>query len=101
MKTISQAKKILEDLGKLQSKGQCGSLPCPRCGQHFMSDNPLNNALSRYATVYICDVCGMDEALTEAYGGERLALNRWAMIEGFEKSAVNESDVNKESEGNK
>ena len=51
---------------------------CLRCG------NPLDgqlavNALSRYANVYICQMCGTDEALLDAYAKPRV-LTDWHAI---------------------
>lgn len=38
---------------------------CLRCGAVLAAHLPIN-ALSRYANVYICESCGMDEALRDA-----------------------------------
>lgn len=48
---------------------------CLRCGQ------PLHpvlayNALSRYADVYVCEACGMDEALRDA-AGQPMPFSEW------------------------
>ncbi len=69
------------DLAKTQieqfaSKQQTGSYPCPRCGAYTMSAKPIRNALSRYADIYVCDTCGMDEAI-RAYAGKQLPLVKW------------------------
>ena len=37
---------------------------CPRCGSKMRPDKVLNS-LSRYAGVYICNDCGMDEAMLD------------------------------------
>ena len=37
---------------------------CPRCGRMTVKDRLHTNALSRHATVYVCDACGTDEAST-------------------------------------
>lgn len=39
---------------------------CPRCGRKSMRDKLLHNALSRRADIYVCDNCGMVEALRDA-----------------------------------
>lgn len=52
------------------------NFPCPRCGCWTMSSDPVRNALSRRLKVYICDTCGMEEALEDATG-ERRALASW------------------------
>ena len=33
------------------------NMPCPRCGQHRMEKDMAENALSRYADIYICPDC--------------------------------------------
>lgn len=50
---------------------------CPRCGKRTMASDPLHNALSRHATVYICDTCGTDEALRD-WKQIPLPLKNWA-----------------------
>ena len=50
---------------------------CPRCGQAAMAENPVRNALSRHATVYICDACGTDEAIRD-WNKNVLPLESWA-----------------------
>lgn len=52
------------------------SCPCPRCGCRTMNDDPIRNALSRRAKVYICDACGTEEAL-EDFAGQRKPLSSW------------------------
>ena len=52
-------------------------LPCPRCGRDVMSEEPVRNALSRCADVYVCDACGMDEAML-AMMQNPLPLKQWA-----------------------
>ena len=48
---------------------------CLRCGQR-LDRRLVVNALSRYADVHICETCGTDEALRDAYG-EPLSLWDW------------------------
>lgn len=50
---------------------------CPRCGRNAMDENPLHNALSRHATVYVCNACGMDEAVRD-FTHTPLPLEKWA-----------------------
>ena len=57
---------LLLDLKARQERG--GRLGCPRCGKDRMSVNVHRNALSRYADIYVCDACGMDEALRDFLG---------------------------------
>jgi hypothetical protein len=53
-------------------------MPCPRCGKMQMKLPSAHNAWSRYVDVYICDFCGFDEALRDAFGKGPLPLDEWA-----------------------
>lgn len=81
MKTIEEAKTLVEGLMPLQNEG--GHFPCPRCGHYRMNDKPVRNALSRYAKVYICDQCGLDEAMRDFCGQKPIPLNQWSMAMSF------------------
>ncbi len=50
---------------------------CPRCGEDRMKAPYTHNALSRQADVYVCDNCGMEEALIAASGKPHLPLKCW------------------------
>lgn len=88
----------VDDLGSLLIDWDCGSslnllygiddaviinepelMPCPRCCEMRMKLPLAYNAWSRYADVYICDFCGMDEALRDAFGKEPLPFDEWAV----------------------
>ena len=60
-----EAKRFLERLCPLQETEQ--QLLCPRCGRNELYSGLyfFLNSLSRYAHVYICEKCWMDEALRE------------------------------------
>lgn len=81
MKTIEEAKSLIESLMPMQEAG-C-HFPCPRCGHYRMNDKPARNALSRYAKVYICDQCGLDEAMRDFCGQEPIPLHQWSMAVSF------------------
>jgi len=38
-------------------------LPCPRCGQYRMLPKVHRNSLSRHEQIYVCPICGTDEAV--------------------------------------
>lgn len=81
MMSEEKAKALIESLKPLQEERQ--HFPCPRCGHDRMDcENPVRNALSRYADVYICDECGTDEALSGMFG-VRLPLNEWSLAISF------------------
>jgi len=74
-RTSDQAKALIEEFAKVQ---EGGFFPCPRCGQYRMKEKLTTNALSRHAKVYICDQCGMDEAIRDMYG-KPLPLSEWGI----------------------
>lgn len=86
MRSIEQAKELIESLLPLQENPpEDGYIyPCPRCGHYRMDKNPVRNALSRRANVYICSECGREEALLDMAGKEPLPLNQWGMVMGFD-----------------
>lgn len=83
MKTEEQARKLVERLGVMQVEGRALGLPCPRCGEHRMDPIAVHNSLSRYAKVYVCNVCGMDEAMRDMVG-QPLPLSQWGMVKAFD-----------------
>ena len=66
-----ELKQRIERLKTVQSDGNVH--PCPRCGLRVAH---TRTALSRLADVYICDQCGMVEAL-RAENGPELRLDDW------------------------
>lgn len=84
-RSIEEAKKLIESLLKMQEDNELNYVfPCPRCGHDCMDEKPVRNALSRRADVYICNACGIDEALLDMAGKEPLPLNEWSMVIGFD-----------------
>ena len=82
-RTEAGARAFIESLKPLQDAGL--RFPCPRCGYDRMhTEKPVRNALSRYATVYVCEVCGMDEAMRDMVG-EKLPLTEWSMALSFKE----------------
>lgn len=70
------AKQMLERFAKLQRKHP---YPCPRCGRDNMGIRATRNALSRRANIYICDMCGTQEALEDMMDS-RTSLTEWGYI---------------------
>lgn len=64
---------IIKKISKDQEAGL--HLPCPRCGCDSMYPKPSRNALSRYADVYICSMCGTDEAING-----HLPFDNWSAV---------------------
>lgn len=73
----NEAKTLIE---RFAEKQQGGHFACPRCGKMAMdAESVTRNALSRRATVHICDACGTVEAL-EDMTGDRRPLTAWAIV---------------------
>lgn len=58
-------------------------LPCPRCGGE-MERKTAHNALSRRADIYICSICGTDEAIMDFKRRED-KVEDWAIFSGGEE----------------
>ncbi len=52
---------------------------CPRCGD-MMFGPTARHALSRYAQIYVCDRCGMEEALEQAEIIKMKPLTEWCAV---------------------
>lgn len=77
--TEEMAKMLIERFAKKQRGGR---FACPRCGRMAMdAEGVTRNALSRRANVYVCDACGMQEAL-EDMADSRTPLTAWAISRG-------------------
>ena len=75
------ARGVIQVFSELQAKHDVlpipeASLPCPRCGEYRMLEKAPRNALSRQAKIYVCPICGTDEAY-RAYIGEALPIAEW------------------------
>lgn len=76
MRTEAEAKELIESLKPIQERKK--KFPCPRCGHYRMDvQHPYRNALSRRADVYICSVCGMDEAIRDWLAEEPIPFTQW------------------------
>lgn len=83
--TEEQAKVLIENFAKKQ---QDGYFACPRCGRMTMNtESVMRNALSRLATVYVCDTCGMQEAVEDMVDS-RTPLIAWAITKDPERWRV-------------
>ncbi len=69
-----QIKEALTEFKQMQLDGDLHF--CPRCGEERMRDVPTHNCLSRQADVYVCEVCGAEEAIY-AMKGTPLPLDYW------------------------
>ena len=83
----NEAKTLIE---RFAEKQQGGHFACPRCGKMAMdAESVTRNALSRRATVHICDACGTVEAL-EDMTGDRRPLTAWAIVSAPENWRMEE-----------
>lgn len=81
-----RAKEIVEECGRLQEHDPDNyNLPCPRCGHQMTHKRATRNALSRYATVYICARCGRDEAMDAMEGNDPIPFSKWSLPESLEE----------------
>ena len=67
-----------EQIAKMQEAGEY--LLCPRCGMATMKAKLHTNALSRMADIYVCDQCGIHEAI-DAWMGKPLSVKEWACMQ--------------------
>lgn len=65
-----------EKIARFAKRQRDYNFPCPRCGRWAMDADPVRNAQSRRVDVYICDACGIEEAL-EGFAGQRQSLASW------------------------
>ena len=72
-----QMRMALTDLKARQESGE--HMPCPRCGRDAMKTGDYIGALSRQADVYVCDSCGVEEAMRNFFH-ESTPLNEWAIF---------------------
>lgn len=80
--TEEQARRIIERFAEKQ-KG--GHFACPRCGMMSMDAKHItHNALSRRVTIYVCDTCGIQEAIEDMMDS-RTPLTSWAIAQGPEQ----------------
>lgn len=96
MRSEEEAKKLVESLLLMQEKPSASGyvFPCPRCGYDRMHPVVAQNALSRYAHVYICNECGTDETMLDIAGKPPILFSEWGMVMGFdaEESEDDESE---------
>lgn len=78
MITENEALSLIEQFSENQ---QGGHFACPRCGRMSMDAKSITrNALSRRADVYICDICGTQEALVDM-ADSISPLTSWAIAQ--------------------
>ena len=81
-KRITSASSIIFKWSEKQEKQFISA--CPRCGICSMNNPMHHNALSRRADVYICDECGMGEAIKDMLG-EPDPIDEWYAVREYLK----------------
>lgn len=90
----NEARTLIE---RFAEKQQGGHFACPRCGKMTMdAESVTRNALSRRATVYICDACGMTEAM-EDMADSRTPLTAWAIVYALENWRIEKGGNKREA----
>lgn len=73
--------KIRAIIEAFATRQQGGYFACPRCGRMTMNaESVTRNALSRRIDVYVCDACGMQEALEDMRTASP-PLSSWAITQ--------------------
>lgn len=73
--------KIRAIIENFAAKQQNGHFACPLCGRMTMNaESVTRNALSRRIDVYVCDACGMGEALEDMMDSIS-PLSSWAITQ--------------------
>lgn len=76
--TEEAAKLLIE---RFAGKQRYWHFACPRCGKMTMdAESITRNALSRRVDVYVCDICGLQEALEDMMDS-RSPLTSWAIAQ--------------------
>jgi uncharacterized protein with PIN domain len=71
------SKSIIMTYAEIQKKSKDDDCAvCPRCGIARMKPGLTRNALSRHADIYVCDICGTDEAV-RIYSNHILPFEDW------------------------
>ena len=79
--------RIRKAFGDLKARQDVGEhMSCPRCGRDTMKENIHTNALSRHADIYICDACGIEEAMLK-FMGNPLPMREWACFRPMQKAS--------------
>ena len=67
-------------IGRFAKKQRDRHFACPRCGKMTMdTESVTRNALSRRTEIYVCDACGMQEAIEDMMNS-RIPLTAWAIV---------------------
>lgn len=67
----------IKKLNELQHEASADITPCPRCGHATMNHELIQNSLSRYQDLYICNDCGLEEAFLGDLSIEKWAFTKW------------------------
>ena len=89
----NEAKALIERFAKKQRDRH---FACPRCGEMTMdTESVTRNALSRRTALYVCDACGIQEAIEDMMDS-RVPLTAWAIVAAPENWCMKEGSDNHE-----
>ncbi len=72
---------VIKEYKQRQLDGE--KMLCPRCGEDRMRTPATHNCLSRHADIYVCEVCGTEEALYDM-NGTPLPMEYWDLYARLE-----------------
>lgn len=73
------AKGIIRVFAEMQKDPFINTSHCPRCGHRQMEPELEHNAISRQIDVYVCNDCGIDEALNGT-NNNKFSLVSWSIV---------------------
>jgi len=80
---IISIEEIATTIKKIAEEQKDGNFEiCPRCGKKTMREKLHYNCMSRRADVYVCEPCGMEEALLDFKGYDDLVTD-WCLIRQY------------------
>jgi len=81
---VSPEERLIAGFISLYAKHQKEKqLPCPRCGENSMRTTVTSNALSRVEDIYICDACGIEEAMCETFRDSPKPVEEWVLMKAL------------------
>ena len=72
---------VIKEYKQRQINGE--KMLCPRCGEERMKTPAMYNCLSRQTDIYVCEVCGAEEAVY-AMKGIELPMEYWDLYARLE-----------------
>lgn len=78
-KKKTNVQSFVDAIASAQKRGDTSV--CPRCGKKApQCASPMIGARSRRADIFVCSECGLDEALEDYHGCDKIQLSEWALF---------------------